>query len=401
MAFRGFLPWWPGSGTWPLSREPLGLGLLPEVTPGQQGGGCGGSGGCREPGGPECSFWLRSPRNPPPPVRRALGPHHGTGRPLPAVPPWAEELPIARGGQGLLSTPGCSVPGRAGSASPPGWTNAIGTQQRPEMGGKGARSPVSPGPALTLPAHLQGPLQWLLGATLGQGGQQGLPLPNDLHAAGSVDLKQLRDTRGTRVTHHVTGGPAPRLPTCPTGQDDTRVYSGTQASCDRSACHGADPATLPQLCHLLASPSPPHPRDRDTEPRWPFHVNVLTARCRAPSDCLPGSLLEGWTSGGEPLRSRAARRNGRAGLSAGLTWMNRANAGVLARRAFCSRVLMLSAVGTKADLQSGPGHQAPFLEAPSPRDWAPGGVPQRAPPQRLPCSAHRAIPSLQGQSADS
>lgn len=47
---------------------------------------------------------------------------------------------------------------------------------------------------MLIPApHLQQPRRWVPSASLEQGRSLGLPLPNDLHAASSIDLEQLRD----------------------------------------------------------------------------------------------------------------------------------------------------------------------------------------------------------------
>lgn len=294
----------------------------------------------------------------------------------PAALPWAEGVPGARGGQGLPSTPEC-CPWKRWQRPPQRDRGRL--HPAPARGGReGAWSP-----ARALPSHLWGPPQWLLGASLGQGGQQGLPLPNDLHAAGSVDLEQLRDTRGTHVmtrgTHVTTRDrrPCPEAPTFPTRQDDMRVHRGTQASCDHSACHGAGPTAPPNRVMLWLPEPPPHgtglghgatvalPREH--------------AQCPLSGSERPCARLDLRRRVPAKPRCRQGRRGG-AGLGAGLTWMNRANAGVLARRASCSRVLMLSAVRMKADVPSGPGHQAPLLEAPSARHWVPGREPQRAPP---------------------
>lgn len=45
---------------------------------------------------------------------------------------------------------------------------------------------------LTPAPHLQQPRRWVPSASLEQRRSLGLPLPNDLHAAGSIDLEQLR-----------------------------------------------------------------------------------------------------------------------------------------------------------------------------------------------------------------
>lgn len=218
----------------------------------------------------------------------------------PAALPWAEGVPGARGGQGLPSTPEC-CPWKRWQRPPRRDRGRL--HPAPARGGReGAWSP-----ARALPSHLWGPPQWLLGASLGQGGQQGLPLPNDLHAAGSVDLEQLRDTRGTHVTTR-DRRLCPEAPTFPTRQNDMRVHRGTQASCDHSACHGAGPTAPPNRVMLWLPEPPPTGRDWDMAPRWPFRVNMLSARCRAPSDRVPG-----WTSGGESPRSRAAGRDGGVG----------------------------------------------------------------------------------------
>lgn len=215
------------------------------------------------------------------------------------------------------------------------------------VGEAGPRSLERPGPALT-PPHLRGLPQRLLGTSGGQSGQPGLPLPDDLHAAGRVDLEQLRDTCGTRVTT--------RREACP----EAAAHAGRlrPRRLSRSRPRGT------RLRHARASLGPDPPgagtRSHGGPAVW------------SGSERLFARLPSGRLGLRRPPRSRAVR-------SAELTWMSRAKTGVLARRASCSRALMLSAAGTRADVQSCPGRQAP--------ETAPGREPQGAPGSPTPAAA--------------
>lgn len=134
------------------------------------------------------------------------------------------------------------------------------------VGEAGPRSLARPGPALT-PPHLRGLPQRLLGTSGGQSGQPGLPLPDDLHAAGRVDLEQLRDTRGTRVTT--------RREACP----EAAAHAGRL--CPRRLSRSRPRGT--RLPSRSGFPGPVPPRGGDTEPRWPRRVVGLRATvCQAP-----------------------------------------------------------------------------------------------------------------------
>lgn len=78
------------------------------------------------------------------------------------------------------------------------------------VGGK-SRSQASAHLGLTLTSHLQRPRQRVPSAGLEQGGWLSLPLSNDLHASGSVNLEQLRDMCDIHMT-------CDRRPTTPKDQ---------------------------------------------------------------------------------------------------------------------------------------------------------------------------------------